>query len=462
MLVKLFPSLENNKIVVLLNKFLYSYFYVAFIALLTALTCIFGFEMYTYYIYVALGGILPCLFSKDMTPMIAPLGMAYSSVSLKTKDVTTGSTLFAGRWYHLFILLTLIAIFVGGRLIFELISNKEKRNYRPYLTYSYIAFGLCLICAGINTPYYSIKEFTFGLVEALALSGCYFLLIYLINWKDIKKDYYAYLTLFYGLALVLEVFVLRMMNNGEHIRTGWGVNNNVAGQLCICLAGPIYLAIKKKWAPIYLISEGFILLAAGLTNSRSGALMGTIICVASLVIFYIKVDKKKRIQSIIIGVVAISSFVAFAFIFIDIFKTGFAKLIGLESDPFSLSGRDLIWKNGYENFLANPSFGLGWYQCQMGRSDYFTYSFIPARYHNTFFQIIGTCGLFGLIAYIYHRYQTVKMTFKKPTLEKTFVFISILGLLLTSLFDCHFFNLGPGLNYCIALAFIEGMSIATN
>ena len=118
MLVKLFPSLENNKIVVLLNKFLYSYFYVAFIALLTALTCIFGFEIYTYYTYVALGGILPCLFSKDMTPMIAPLGMAYSSVSLKTKDVTTGSTLFAGRWYHLFILLTLIAIFVGGRLIF--------------------------------------------------------------------------------------------------------------------------------------------------------------------------------------------------------------------------------------------------------------------------------------------------------------------------------------------------------
>lgn len=462
MLVKLFPSLENNKVIVLLNKFLYSYYYLAFIALLTALSCLFGFEIITYYLYVLFGGILPSLFSKDMTPIFAPLGMAYSSVSTKTKDSVVNKTLFGAQIYHLYILIALIVLFVGGRLIFDLIVNKERRNHRPYLLIGYIAFGLSLMLGGVNSGYYSSRDFIFGLVEFLALAGSYFILMYIIEWKDIKKDYYAYLVLFYGLALVIEVFVIRFTNGGAPVRTGWGINNNIAGQLCICLAGPIYLALKKKWAPIYLISEGFILLAVGLTNSRDGCLMGTIICIGSLIIFYIKTDNKKRLQSGIIGSLAITSFLAFTFIFKDVFAEGFAGLFNRTHGAFSLNGRQTIWDHAYQNFLSNPSFGVGWYQCNIGRGDYFAYSFIPGRYHNTFFQIIASTGLFGLTAYIYHRYQTIKMTFKKPSLEKTFIFISILGLLLTSIFDCHFFNLGPGLNYCIALAFIEGMNIATN
>ena len=462
MLTKLFPSLANNKIVVLLNKFLYSYYYLAFIALLTALSCLFGLEMVTYYIYVLCGGILPCLFSKDMTPIFAPLGMAYSSVSLRTKDSTAHKTLFGAQMYHLYILLALIVIFVGGRLIFDLVSNKERRCYRPRLTIGYIIFGLALMIGGINTSYYSLRDFTFGLVEFLALAGSYFILIYIIDWKNIKKDYYAYLVLFYGLALVIEVFAIRFMNGGAPVRTGWGINNNIAGQLCICLAGPMYLAIKKKWAPIYLISEGFILLAVGLTNSRDGSLMGTLLCIASLIIFYVKADNKKRLQSGIIGSLAITLFLAFTFIYMDTFKVAFAGMFNRREGALSLNGRQIIWENAYSQFISNPSLGVGWYQCTFGRSDYFSYSFVPGRYHNTFFQLIATMGLFGLFAYAFHRYQTMKMVFKKPTLEKIFVFISILGLLLTSLFDCHFFNLGPGLNYCIALAFLEGIVIAAN
>lgn len=459
MLVKLFPNLENNKLIGLINKFFYSYFYLGFIALLTLLTCIFGFEMYTFYIYVLCGGLIPCLFCKDMTPVFAPLGMAYSSISLHANNVVNHKSLFGGRWYHLYILLALIFLVIGTRFVFELVTNKEKRHYKPYLLPGYLAFGIALMTAGLGSQYYSLREFTFGLVEFLALSGCYFLLMYLIDWKVIKKDYYAWLMMFYGLCIAMEVFILRGLSGGTRVRTGWGINNNIAAQMCMCLAGPMYLAIKKKWCFIYLILEGIILLAIAATNSRNGALMGMIICVLCYVIFLIKVDKPKRIQSIILAVSAAALFTAFAFIFPEIFKTGFARLIGEKGNPASLNGRDRIWTLAYNNFLNNPSFGSGWYQCTIGRSDYFSYSFVPGRYHNTFFQLIGAMGLFGLVTYIFHRYQTIRMTFKKPTLEKTFIFISIGGLLLTSIFDNHFFNLGPGLNYCIALAFIEGLNI---
>ena len=459
MLIKLFPSLENNKLITLLNKFLYSYYYVAFMALLTCLTSLFGFEIYTYYLYVLFGGLLPCLFCKDMTPVFAPLGMAYSSVSLISNNSVKGKSLFGGRWYHLYILLALIVLVIGARFIFELVTNKEKRHYKPYLLIGYVVFGLSCMTAGLGSPYYNMKEFTFGLVELLALSGCYFLLIYLIDWKNLRKDYFAWLMMLYGLCLVVEVFTLKIINQGGAIRTGWGVNNNVAGQLCLCLGGPIYLAIKNKWAPIYLAIEGFMILAIGFTNSRDGALMGVIICLGSLVIYFIKTNKRKRIEMIALGALASVLFVVFAFIFTDTFVLLFPKLSGYQGDPVSLHGRNKIWQNAYENFIANPAFGLGWYQCKMGRSDYFSYGFIPGRYHNTFFQVLGSLGIFGLVAFAIHRYQTIKMTFKNPSLEKTFIFICILGLLLTSLFDCHFFNLGPGLNYCILLAMIEGENI---
>jgi hypothetical protein len=46
---------------------------------------------------------------------------------------------------------------------------------------------------------------------------------------------------------------------------------------------------------------------------------------------------------------------------------------------------------------------------------------------------------------------------KKPTLEKMFVALFVLALLLASMLDCHFFNIGPVLFYSMALAFAENI-----
>ena len=45
---------------------------------------------------------------------------------------------------------------------------------------------------------------------------------------------------------MIEVFVILIINRGHEVRAGWGINNNIASQICICIAGPMYLAIKKK------------------------------------------------------------------------------------------------------------------------------------------------------------------------------------------------------------------------
>jgi len=44
---------------------------------------------------------------------------------------------------------------------------------------------------------------------------------------------------------------------------------------------------------------------------------------------------------------------------------------------------------------------------------------------------------------------------KNCTTEKLIAGMSVMALLLTSMVDCHFFNVGPVLTYSAVLAFVE-------
>lgn len=84
-------------------------------------------------------------------------------------------------------------------------------------------------------------------------------------------------------------------------------------------------------------------------------------------------------------------------------------------------------------------------------------TFIPARWHNTIIQIVASTGFVGLVAYVLHRIRTLELFFRRPALEKTYIGFCVLALLLSSLVDCHFFNIGPGLLYGLLLACAEGL-----
>jgi O-antigen ligase len=82
-------------------------------------------------------------------------------------------------------------------------------------------------------------------------------------------------------------------------------------------------------------------------------------------------------------------------------------------------------------------------------------AFFPSRWHNTIIQLLASCGVVGLLAYCYHRYQTIRLFVKKRTTVNVYIGIYIVTLLGMSLLDCHFFNVGPVLFYSIALAVME-------
>lgn len=468
MLLEFMPELKGNKIVALINKFLYSRLYIALIGLLVLLCNIFSFEIAYFYIAVSLGAIIPCFLCEDYLPAVAPISMTYVSISIKSNDVALGTSLFGGgKVVHLFVLVGLIVLFIIPKLIYDIVKHKERR-VRPALWLGYVFLLPCYVLGGLFSPYYDGRTALFGLINFLSISGVYFILLYAVNWQSVRKDYFFWVMLTLGLIVATEaifMFVASSLGNtfyldeSGNIFSGWGMRNNLGGQISLCIVAPIYLALKaKKCYWLFILASIVMLAGCFLTNSRGGFLISSLIFLSGLIIFVIKTSKIRRIFSLSLILVVVTTVILFLILNKEVVEFVFPRLLNKEK-LFSLNGRDNHWTNGINSFRENELLGVGFYQDSADRYGNFSTQFVPPRYHDLYIQLLASTGLLGLCAYLFHRYQTLKITFTKPTLEKTFIYFSILGLVLTSLVDNHFFNMGPGLNYCVALAFIEGLNI---
>lgn len=130
---------------------------------------------------------------------------------------------------------------------------------------------------------------------------------------------------------------------------------------------------------------------------------------------------------------------------------------------FESTGRLTMYKNGLQAFKSHPFTGTGFFDFEHGTNVYFVNdSFLAPRYHNTIIQFLASTGIFGLIAYLFHRWETIKIVYKNCSIEKIFITICLVAIIGNSLLDCQFFNFGPGLHYGTLLAFIECINSKTN
>ena len=126
---------------------------------------------------------------------------------------------------------------------------------------------------------------------------------------------------------------------------------------------------------------------------------------------------------------------------------------------FNDAHRFETYGEGLKVFLQYPFFGESFFH-ESFSPDAFSIvtafsNFFPARWHNTIIQLLASCGICGLGAYLFHRIQTLRLFFTKRSILKTFIGVGVILLLLMSLLDCHLFNLGPAFFYAICLLFAE-------
>lgn len=464
MLVKMYPKLKENLVIKFIRNSLDSIYSMIFIVALAAISNVFGLEIPVYYIYTCII-MFACLFCDDLISLFPIACCSYMTFSKSNNPLSKEQTsifLEKNGLINMLIIAITILVFITTRLIFELVINKEKRKKPAYL-YGFLALGFSYVIGGLFTSSYNLQTAIFGLLQILSLSFTYFYFYYTINWNNVKKGYYPLLFTLIGALMCIEIsymlidagiFTIDGAFSRSNLYTGWGHYNNVASVMILCIPAPFYFACTKKNGFIYSLLGTLFLTFLIFNQSRNGMLMGTIVYIICAILTLIKSNKKEKIKHLILFSLLFLCFIGGFIIFNDQIQNIFSSIYKAGTDD---SGRIEIYINGLNQFKESPLFGKGFYECDAYRwgVPYKEGDFLPPRYHNTYVQILACCGITGLVTYLSHRFQTIKLIFKNRNLGNTIIFISLLGFILLSLFDCHFHNFGPGFLYSSLLLLSE-------
>lgn len=449
------------------NQFLYSPAWFALLGLLTLAANVFQAEL-PVYVCLVIGAVCVCLWGRDLLPLMPVAVCCYLAPSgSNNPGVSETSFFYSGGGYVLIVL----AVILAAALIFRLATDKRIgfraliRTKRKLLS-GMLLLGGAYVLAGAFSGYYFDRggfNLLFGFLQFAAVFFLYFLMTACVDWERAPRDYFAWLGIMMGFLLLGElawIYISRgVVVDGEIIRkriiTGWGHYNNIGAMLLMAMPFAFQLACVRKRGWIwYLVGTAF-LLGVFATCSRNSILFGVAIYGLCCLLWLLRSRDRRTALICILAVVggALALLLLLRAQVVRLFWDMISR--GAESD-----GRIDMYRSAMEQFLDHPIFGGSFYPNEYENEyafltvDAFS-AFFPHRWHNTPLQILASCGVVGLAAYSVHRIQTLRLLWKAPTTENLSIGLSVLALLLTSLLDCHFFNIGPTLVYSMALAFLE-------
>ena len=454
------PSLDK------LNKFMRTPGYIALIAVLTALSNTQGLEIPVFTVFTAIAAYV-CFFGEDMLPLAPLFAYAYTTVSLSNNPGKNPNGLLSAAGGGVYVVCLAVVIVVS--LLYRIIRDRRSYLQKKYVLLS----GMLLLTAaymlgGIGSLDYAKNAFQ-SIIYA-ALNGATIIIPYVllsgnVRWDNTRKDYLIWIGFCLGCLLLWEIawiyFTGNVIQEGvinrSQIYTGWGMYNNIGSLLAMTIPFPFYLAAKYRKGWVGVLAGSVFLVGVLLSCSRTSIFCGcAIYFVCVLLMLFFSNDWKANTFTLVFFATAM---VLALYFFGDDIMALFSSLLDHGFDP---SNRDSIYKDGFALFSKYPVFGGSFFSKEYVPWAWSTNSafnaLIPPRWHNTYVQLLASCGAVGMGAYIIHRWQTAKLFLKKLTPEKAFIACSIIVLLATSLFDCHFFNIGPVLFYSVSLAFAENLT----
>ena len=462
-----------------INAFMASPRGVMLMALLTVLAHISALEI-VLYVLTLLYCIYVCVLGDDFLTLAPLCVFCYIAPSRGNNPGQNDASIFSGGTgiflmvgVALFLVCFLLRVGCDPQMGF-----KRLFKCRRALLWGMLALGGAYALSGIFSDHYSeifVKNIAFGLLEFITVFLLYFVLTALVDWTKARTDYIMWIGFLAGCVVAIEVFALYIGHfddffldlsgdrwNRWQIYLGWGMHNNIGAMLALTSPFAFYLACKHKYGYLFVLPAVGMMVALFMTLSRTSILVGLGIFVASFVIMLFKAANRKILLITGGGLLVVGAVLLIVFwddllsVVKDIFSNGF----------FDTSGRGDLYIEGLKVFAHNPVFGEGFYPSNMStfNTAYWLIhsdmtAFLPPRWHNTVVQLLATGGIVGLLAYGFHRMQTIWMFLRKINLEKIFIGFSVVAFLGMSLMDNHFFNLGPTLFYSMALAFAEKSNV---
>ena len=447
-----------------LNALIHSKWMVFLIAVFAIVSNILGLDFY-FYLTVAILAVYISLFGKDYLPYLPLMLFSYIAPSIKNNPSKSGTSifLFNSGGLYLIIMGCAVALFLLIRLIFDKeigFRNMVKTKYK--LAGGMVFLGIAFALSGMGSQAISgfeIKNLIFAGLQFAAMFIPYFLLCFSVKWNKVVKDYIAFSVIMFGLVVGAQIVYSYLYNgyfingnpNNFYIFSGWGVNTNMGAMVTLAIPFAFYYIAKDKNVFVNNLIVLLLFFTNVLSLSRNSILIGTVLYFVCLIISF-NVSKKKstKITLVIFLLLLLGIFYLFNSYVFNTIMSSFAN-------GFSPSGRDKLYVRAIEAFYSFPLLGSGFYSINstLLPSDIGWNAFFPRMWHNSVLQVMATGGLVCLVAYIIHRIQTLKVVFSNFSIENGFIAISLLALLLMSLFDCYLFQIGPMLFYSSAFAFIE-------
>ena len=456
-------SLKERQLFCKINGFLGSPYFIVIVILATLASNFFGWELpvYTGFVLVA---VYCCFLGRDLLPLLPMVACGYLAPSVDSNPGKNAQSVFSwenGGWY----ICLLVGILAVSLMVYAIVHGKNFfKKKRVLLPGMLLLFGAYLL-SGLFSPAY--PEQAFKNLGFAALQGATLLLPYLwisggVRWNENRKDYLGWTGFGIGCVVLGQLCWIYLTGGiievGEihrnRIFTGWGMHNNLGGMMAMMVPFAFYLGARYRKVWIGIVAGTVFLAGVFMSCSRSSILAGCAVyalCVAFMLF------KTKNIKAVIISLAVV---VLLGIIGLCMFRTQLLKLfgglIGMGLDP---SYRDVTWSAGFKQFLQYPIFGGSFYPIDFAPWDFSEVAafskIFPPRWHNTLIQLLACTGSVGLLAYGFHRFQTIRLFLKYISQEKSFFACAVLVLLCTCMFDCHFFNIGPVLFYSMGLAFVE-------
>ena len=462
--VTISPAPGKSPLVQRLNCFFAKPQYIAFVCLMALLSNMFALELVVYTLYALLTAYI-CIHGTDLLPLMPVFACCYIAPSVQNNPGRNEASVFSGNGG---VYMAVLGGIIAAACLYRVFRDRKKYFGRKYrLLTGMLILSAAYLLGGIGIPDYwenGVSNLLFAFLQGASIWVLYLLFSGGVDWKKAAKSYFAWLGFFLGYVLLLEILwtyaTQGVIKDGvilrEYIYTGWGIHNNLGAMLVMMIPFAFYLATKTGKVWLGTVSGSLFLVGVFLSSSRNAILTGCgiyLVCIV-LMLYYASEQRKCTIAALLcmgvgaMGVILLSP--KLLVLFSDILTLGF--------DP---NDRDGIYAHGIEMFRRYPIFGCSFFSPGYRAWEWSTVEafsgFFPPRWHNTLVQLLASCGTVGIVAYAIHRVDMVMMLFKNRSAEKLFIGCSVLALIICSLFDCHFFNIGPTLFYAMALAFAENI-----
>ncbi|MBR2480587.1 MAG: O-antigen ligase family protein, partial [Clostridia bacterium] len=299
------------------------------------------------------------------------------------------------------------------------------------LFFPQLAVSIALLVGGLGTI--SLEHYTIGLVYALLLGVAilffyFFFYLYAYPPKNVDfKNWIANILNLIAIVIVAQVITRYIQEYEIHSRIGsgvsigWGIANNYATILLFTVPGTFYLATKSKFSIFYILNAVLQYIVIVISWSRGATLFGAIILPMLLIAFFVTTPKENR-RFAVGGFVVVLALLIGALI--ALWNPIMDLVDGILAQGTGVSGRDKLYQEAIDVFMANPIFGAG-----VGFDGvYYRQETMPMYwFHSTLFQIIGSMGIVGIISYAWYYYARYRVMVRKRCAFSAFMIIGMIG-----------------------------------